>query len=227
MGEVMVTGATGGIGRAVVAELAAAGHQIIAVGRDPGRLQAVPGMRAVTADLTQPQQLAQTIGEPRQLDALVHCAGVSVEAIAPVADTDQAVWQETMMVNVLAAAEVTRLALPALRRNRGHVVFLNSARRVRAIQGWSAFAASKAALQELADSLRAEEAGNGLRVTTVYPDATATGQLRQVRAAFGGDYDPERCIQPETLAAMVTWVLAAPPDGYVSELSVAAAPRRE
>jgi len=83
------------------------------------------------------------------------------------------------------------------------------------------FAASKAALQELADSLRAEETGNGLSVTTIYPGATATGGLREVRAAFGRDYDPARCIQPDTLAAMVSWVLAAPPDAYITELSVA------
>lgn len=224
MGEVMVAGATGGIGRAVVTALAGAGHQVIAVARDPDRLRAASGVRVVMADLAQPQRLAGAIEPPERLDALVYCAGVSVEAIAPVDGTGLAVWQETMAVNAVAAAELTRLLLPALRRSRGHVVFVNSARSVRAVPGWSAFAASKAALQELADSLRAEEAGNGLRVTTVYPGATATGQLRQVRAAFGRDYDPQRCIQPATVAAVVAWVLAAPPDGYVSELSVAAAP---
>ena len=72
--------------------------------------------------------------------------------------------------------------------------------------------------------LRAEEAGNGLRVTTIYPSSTATEHLRQVREAFGRGYDPRRCIQPETLAATVAWVLAAPPDAYVRELSVLAAP---
>ncbi|HEY6314296.1 MAG TPA: SDR family oxidoreductase [Streptosporangiaceae bacterium] len=225
MGEVMVTGATGGIGQAVVAALVVAGYQVSAVGRDSGRLRSVPGVQAITADLGQPLRLAQAIGDPGQLDALVHCAGVSIEAIAPVAGTAATVWQETMAVNVLAAAELTRLVLPALRRSHGHVVFINSARGVRAVPGWSAFAASKAALQELADSLRAEEAGNGVRVTTIYPGATATEHLRQVREAFGRGYDPQRCIQPETLAATVAWVLAAPPDAYVSELSVLAAPR--
>jgi NADP-dependent 3-hydroxy acid dehydrogenase YdfG len=131
-----------------------------------------------------------------------------------------------MAVNVLAAAELTRLVLPALRRSRGHVVFVNSAPGVRAVPGWTAFAASKAALQELADSLRAEEAGNGVRVTTIYPGGTATEHLREGRAAFGREYDPQRLIRPETLAATVAWVLAAAPDAYVSELSVLAGPHR-
>ncbi len=225
MGVVMVTGAAGGIGRSVVTALAGAGNQVLAVGRDTGRLPLAPNVQPVAADLSQPQRLAQAVSEPGRLDALVHCAGVSVAAIAAVASTRPAVWQETMAVNAMAAAELTRIMLPALRRSRGHVVFVNSSRGVRAAAGWSAFAASKAALQELADSLRAEEAGNGLRVTTIYPGATATEQLRQVRAAFGGSYDPQRCIQPETLAAMVSWVLAAPPDGYVAEMTVLAAPR--
>jgi len=46
----------------------------------------------------------------------------------------------------------------------------------------------------------------------------------RVRAVFGSDYCPQRCIKPDTLAAMVAWVLAAPPDAYVGELSMLAAP---
>jgi NADP-dependent 3-hydroxy acid dehydrogenase YdfG len=224
MGTAMVTGASGGIGTAVTTALAQAGHEVTAIGRDPSRLPRASSVRHVVADLAQPQRLAELIAAPDQLDALVHCAGVSVTAIAPVTATDPAVWQQTMAVNVIAAAELTRLMLPALRRSRGHIVFLNSAPRTRAVAGWSAFTASKAALQELADSLRDEEAPNGLRVTTIYPGATATEQLRQVRAAFGRRYDPQRCVTPETLAAMVAWVLAGPSDGYVAEMSVLAGP---
>ena len=227
MGQVMVTGATGGIGQAVVTALAEAGHQVLAVGRDPGRLKSLSRARAIMADLAAPQRLAEAIEPPGRLDALVHCAGISLDAIAPVADTAPAAWQETMAVNVMAAAELTRLMLPALRRSRGHVVFVNAAPGTRAVPRWSAFAASKAALRELADSLRREEEPHGVRVTTIYPGGTATEHLRDVRAAFGSGYDPGRCIQPQTLAAMVAWVLAAPPDAYVSEISVLSAPGAE
>jgi NADP-dependent 3-hydroxy acid dehydrogenase YdfG len=220
----MVTGASGGIGTAVVTALANAGHQVIAVGRDPARLLSRQAVLVVAADLAHPLELAGIIEEPGHLDALVHCAAVSLAAVAPVAGTGPAVWQETMAVNVMAAAELTRIVLPALRRRRGHVVFVNSSRGVRAVASWSAFAASKAALVELADSLRAEEADNGVRVTTIYPGATATEHLRQVREAFGSDYDAERCLKPETVAAMVAWVLSAPADGYVAEMILRAGP---
>jgi NAD(P)-dependent dehydrogenase (short-subunit alcohol dehydrogenase family) len=181
-------------------------------------------VRPIAADPAKPLRLIEAIGEAGQLDALVHCTAVSVYAIAPVAATDPAVWQQTINVNVLAPAELTRLLLPALRRSRGHVVFINSSRGIRAVPNWSAFAASKAAQQELADSLRAEEAENGVRVTTVCPGATATEHLRDVRAKSGFGYDPQRHVQPGTLAAIVEWVLAAPADAYVSDVSVLAGP---
>lgn len=226
MGEVMVSGATGGIGRSVVSALAAAGHRVIAVGNDPARMRQLDGVQTITADLTRPQRLAEAIEPPARLDALVHCTGVSLAAIAPAGGTGAAVWQETMAVNLLAAAELTRLVLPALRRRGGHVVLINAAPPIRAAPGWSPFAATavKTALRELADSLRREEAGYGVRVTTVYPGGTVAEHSRDVRAAFGSEYDPRRPIRPETLAATVTWVLGAPPDAYVSELSVLADP---
>ncbi|MEU5863277.1 hypothetical protein ABZ815_19050 [Nonomuraea sp. NPDC047529] len=61
---------------------------------------------------------------------------------------------------------------------------------------------------------------HGVRVTTVFPAATATGLLGEVRAAFGRPYDPEVCIRPGSLAAMAVWALNAPPDSYACELSV-------
>lgn len=224
MGEVMVTGATGGIGRAIVSALVTAGHRVIVVGRDLGRLGSLGDVQPIAADLAVPEQMATAIEPPARLDALVHCAGVSPAAAALVGESGPPVWQETMSVNVMAAAELTRLLLPALRRSRGHVLFVNAAPGVGASARWSAFAASKAALRELADSLRLEEKANGVGVTTVYPAGTATDHLREVRKAFGREYDPQQLIRPETLAAIVTWVLAAPADAYVAELSVLASP---
>jgi NADP-dependent 3-hydroxy acid dehydrogenase YdfG len=225
MGEVLVTGASGGIGSAVVKSLVSSGHQVIALGRDAAGLEqlSASGVRPLVADLARLENLREAVGGLNWLDALVHCAGVS--KVASVADTATVTWRETLIVNVVAAAELTKLLLPALRRARGHVVFVNASPGMRAVPLWSAFVGSKAALRELADSLRAEEEENGIRVTTVYPAATATDRLRRIRAAFDRDYDPGRCIQPSTLAAMITWVLATPPDAYVCELSVIPSPR--
>lgn len=227
MGEALVTGATGGIGTAVVEALLTAGHEVTTVGRDgdgDGLNQlAELGARTVATDLEQVDGLGETLGDVTELDALIHCAGIS--EIASVADTPSATWARTLTVNVTAAAELTRLMLPALRRSRGHVVFVNASPGMRAVPRWAAYVASKSALRELADSLRAEEAGHGVRVTTVYPAGTATELLRRVRNDFGRPYDPARCVQPATLAGMIMWVLAAPPDAYATELAVHPTPR--
>jgi NADP-dependent 3-hydroxy acid dehydrogenase YdfG len=219
MGHVLVTGATGGIGTALVGALVKAGHHVTAVGRGVGRLD-VPG---IEVDLAEPGTIAAAVGELGDIQALVHCAGVS--PIAAVADAVPGTWERTLAVNVASAAELVRLALPALRRSRGHVIFVNASPGMTGIARWSAFVGSKAALRELADSLREEEAAHGVRVTTVYPAATATELLREVRSSFGRPYDPEQCIRPETLAEMIVWVLSAPADAYACELSVLPAPR--
>lgn len=227
MASVIVTGATGGIGSAVAGTLISGGYHVTAVGRDRDgldRLRAL-GAEIIIADLARAAALREAVPSPDRLDALIHCAGVS--EVAAIGDARPAVWAETLAVNVTGAAELTRLMLPALRRACGHVVFVNASPGMRAVPRWSAFVGSKAALRELADSLREEEEPSGVRVTTVYPAGTATERLRRVRAAFGRDYDPARCIQPATLAAMILWLLSAPPDSYVSELSVLPSPRAQ
>ncbi|MEU4832100.1 SDR family NAD(P)-dependent oxidoreductase [Streptosporangium sp. NPDC023615] len=225
MGHVLVTGASGGIGTALVGALLEAGHRVTAVGRDVGRLE-VPG---IEADLSDPGSLAAAVGaledagEPGEVQALVHCAGIS--PVGAVADTGPETWRRTLAVNVASAAELVRLTLPALRRSRGHVIFVNASPGMTGVPRWSAFVASKAALRELADSLREEEAAHGIRVTTVCPGGTATDLLGEVRNAFGRPYEPESCIQPRTLAEMIVWVLDAPADAYACELSVLPTPR--
>lgn len=221
--NVLVTGATGGIGGALVGALAEAGHRVIAVGRDIGRLN----VRGIEADLAEPTTLASALGEAagelEDVRALVHCAGIS--PVETVAESGPETWRRTLAVNVASAAELVRLTLPALRRARGHVIFVNASPGMTGVPGWSAFVASKAALRELAESLRAEEAAHGVRVTTVFPGGTATDLLGEVRHAFGRPYDPDLCIQPRSLAAMIVWALNAPPDAYACELSVLPSPR--
>ncbi|WP_214324240.1 SDR family NAD(P)-dependent oxidoreductase [Nonomuraea sediminis] len=222
MGDLLVTGAAGGIGSAVVSALEAAGHRVTALGRS---LERLPGSaRRIEADLSRPETLAAALGALGELDALIHCAGTA--HVAPVADAPVELWNRTLAVNLASAAEITRLALPALRRSRGHVVFVNASPGMRAVPRWSAFVGSKTALRELADSLREEEEPHGVRVTTVYPAATATDHLRDIRASFGRPYDPAACIQPDSLAAMIVWLLAAPADSYACELAVIPAPPR-
>lgn len=215
MANVMLTGATGGIGAALAALLLDRGDQVYGVGRDSDRLAAL-GVRPVVADLTKPESLAAAMPDIERLDALVHNAGVVT--LGNVAELPYQVWHEHFTVNLGAAAELTRLMLPALRNAAGQVVFVNSGAGLRANPGWSAYAASKFGLKALADSLRAEE--RTLRITSIHPGRVATGMQASVREQEGGEYDPTQYIQPTTVANLILTALDTPPDAELIELQV-------
>lgn len=220
MRTAVVTGATGGIGSAVVRALVDRGYRVLAVGRSAGALAELPGVEPVVLDLARPFALPDALAELDRLDVFVHAAGIA--DVASVADSDPALWQRTLAVNLTGPAELVRGLLPALRAAAGRVVFVNIAPGTHAVPNWSAYVASKAALRELADSLRAEE--HAIRVTTVYPAGVDTPLLREVRTAFGRPYDPAACLRPETLAWLVMTAIDCPADAHLTELSVRPAP---
>lgn len=221
----LVTGASRGIGAATARELAAT-HDVLLGGRDTDTLTELaadlPGARAWPVDLTDPAALALATADIDRLDVLVHSAGVGT--VASLADTPVDVWRRTMEVNVVAVAELTRLLLPALRAAAGRVVLVNSGQGTRTSPNWGAYSASKFALRAFADALRAEEEPHGVRVTSVFPGRTDTDMQRAVRAAEGGQYQPDRYLRTATVADSIRYVVLAPSDAQIPELVLRPAP---
>jgi NADP-dependent 3-hydroxy acid dehydrogenase YdfG len=226
----LVTGAGTGIGAAIARILADRGDALVLLARSDARAadlsRQFAGARTVVADLADPSGLATALAGqevPDRLDSLLHVAGL-VE-LGPVSRLDHEVWRRTMDVNLLAPAELTRLCLPALRTARGHVVMVNSGSGLHANPDWSAYAASKHGLRALADSLRAEEAAAGVRVSSVYPGRTATDMQAKVHHQEGKDYDPSAWIAPESVATAVVAVLDLPRDAEMTDVTVRPGPR--
>lgn len=217
--QALVTGASSGIGTAIAEALAPA-FQVLLGGRDPAVLDElaarIPGAVAWPVDLTDDEALAAAAGSVTSLDVLVHSAGFC--EIGPVAQTDAASFRSHLDINVVAAVELTRVLLPALRAAQGHVVFLNSGQGRNPSPGWSAYAASKFAVRAYADVLRAEEPA--LRVTSVYPGRTDTPMQRAVQAAEGRDYDPTGLIRPQSVASVVLAAVTAAPNAHLTEVIV-------
>ncbi|PYE52930.1 SDR family oxidoreductase [Deinococcus yavapaiensis] len=217
----LVTGATGGIGLELARSLAST-HDLVLTGRSDQKLAALraefPNARVLALDLSRPADLAANLPPFEALDVLIHNAGVA--ELGTVAETPADVWDETMRVNVLAPAELTRLLLQALRAARGHVVFVNSGAGLNASPGWGPYAASKFALKALADALRGEESSRGVRVTTVYPGRTATDMQRHVRQQEGGAYQPDVYIRPSSVARTILAVLSTPRDALLTDVTV-------
>jgi short-subunit dehydrogenase len=226
----VITGAGAGIGAAVADRLAERGGDLILVVRDQARAadlrERFPRARTVAADLAAPAGIerawAEDGGVPGRVDSVVHAAGV-VE-LAGVAETSSAVWSRTLEVNLVAAAELTRVLLPGLRAARGHVVFVNSGSGLRANPGWSAYAASKHGLRALADALRSEEQEAGVRVTSVYPGRTATRMQEKVHAHEGKQYDPADWIDPASVATAVLTALDLPRDAEMTDVTLRPGP---
>ncbi|SHE60857.1 SDR family oxidoreductase [Streptoalloteichus hindustanus] len=217
----LITGATRGIGAAVAHALSPT-HDLLLGGRDRARLDelagSLRGARAWPVELTDFAAVAEAAGAIPRLDVLVHSAGVA--HLGQIAETPAEVWRQTLEVNVVAVAELTRLLLPALRAARGQVVLVNSGAGIRANANWGAYAASKFALRAFADALRAEEEPHGLRVTSVHPGRTATEMQRSIRTQEAAEYEPEDYLRPESVAAAVATAVNASPDAHLTEVVI-------
>lgn len=221
----LITGAGSGIGAVLAGRLLERGDQVVLLVRDAGRAREVsasfPGASTLVGDLSQPGRLSWTLSKqqlPERIDSLIHVAGVV--DLGPVANLPAHLWEQQLAVNLVAPAELTRLMLPVLRVSRGRVVFVNSGAGLHAHAGWSAYAASKHGLRALADALRAEEAENGVRVTSIYPGRTATPMQERVHQQEGRSYDPARYIAPESVATTILTALDLPDDAQLTDLTV-------
>lgn len=229
MATAFLTGAGSGIGEAVVRRLVARGDNVVLLARNAARADELgarfSGSVPVVADLAEPASLRhQMLGWdlPERLDSLLHIAGIA--DLGAVAELEPHLWARTLAVNLQSPAELTRLLLPRLRTARGHVVFVNSGSGWHAGARWGAYAASKHGLRALGESLRAEERGNGVRVSSIYPGRVATPMQARIHEQEGRDYDPTEWMDAESVATTVLLALDLPSDAEVTDLSVRPAP---
>lgn len=226
----VITGAGSGIGRALAQRLADRGDRLIVVARDDRRAgdlaEELGADIAIVADLRHPESLADAIAAanlPESIDSVVHAAGIV--DLGAVADLTVDAWMSQLTVNLVSAAELTRILLPAVRAAQGQVLFVNSGAGLTAHPGWSAYAASKHGLKALADALRGEEAEHGVRVTTVYPGRTATPMQEKVHGQEGAEYDASRFIDPESVVNAIVAALDLARDAVISDVTVRPGPR--
>lgn len=221
----VITGAGSGIGAAVARRLHARGDELVLHARDAARAKQLaaqfPGSGTLVGDLADPDKLSWAFSHqslPDRVDSLLHIAGVV--DLGPVGDLTPKSWRHQLNVNLISPAELTRHFLPQLRLSKGHVIFVNSGAGLSAHADWSAYAASKHGLKALADSLRQEEHGNGVRVTSVYPGRTASAMQVKVHQQEGKPYDAARWIDPESVATTIVMALDLPRDAEINDLTV-------
>jgi short-subunit dehydrogenase len=224
--KALLTGAGSGVGQAVAAVLDARGDDLVLLARNDQRAadlrERFTGADVRVADLAEFAGLAEVVSDVDRLDALVHAAGV-IE-LGAVADLRLEDLTGQLRVNLVAPTELTRALLPALRAARGQVLFLNSSAGLTAKGKWGAYAATKFGLKAIADSLRAEEAEAGVRVTSVYLGRVSTPMQAKVREQEGLPYDAADFASPESAAATIVHLLDLPPDSTVPDIRFRPAP---
>ncbi|MBI2565741.1 MAG: SDR family oxidoreductase [Candidatus Schekmanbacteria bacterium] len=194
---VVITGAAGGLGRALAQEFAEAGGQIAIIDRDGPGVEALAmdlaarqvRARPYTCDVTDAERVRRTFAEIATdfggVDVLVNNAGISHRSL--VEQTRAEVIRKVMEVNFFGAVYCTQAALPFLRQARGRIVVISSIAGFAPLVGRAGYAASKHALHGFFDSLRAELCGSGIGVHLVCPGFTDTPIDT---AALGGDGNP-------------------------------------
>ncbi|WP_353115705.1 SDR family oxidoreductase [Microbacterium sp.] len=191
----LVTGAAGGIGRAVARALAAEGMRVALLDRDREGLHdtaRVCGGVVVPADVTDEEQVSAAVQEAGRvlggLHAVVCCAGISGPVGTGIEQTSRTQWDAVFAVNVTGAFLVLKHAIPLLRAAPEAVaVLIASDSAVVASPGMAPYCASKAALVQLGRALSVDLAGDGIRVATVSPSVVDTPMSRDDLGVDGFD----------------------------------------
>lgn len=206
-GLAVVTGATGGIGLAIVQRLLDSGWEVAGLDIGPAVARHA-AYRHITVDLCDEHATRQALDTLKDASALVHAAGIL--RVGPLAHLDPADGERMWKLHVDVAVRLAQMLGPAMAsRGAGRVVLVGS-RVAQGMPGRSQYAASKAALVALARSWAAELAPQGVTVNVVSPAATQTGMLDDsARAASAPQVPPiGRLIQPQEVAALVEFLLS-------------------
>jgi NAD(P)-dependent dehydrogenase (short-subunit alcohol dehydrogenase family) len=223
-----VTGGTRGIGRAIADDLASTHHVVIggrnaeSVSEVVAGLPSAEGFVADLADCAPGGSLAAALDAlvPRleRVDVLVHSAGVLRNGT--VADSPVQDWTDSLTVNVVAVAAITRALLPALRRAHGLVITVNSGSGLMATPASGAYCASKFALRAFSDTLRQEEREHGVRVTSLHPGRVDTDMQRELVAFEGTAYDAGAYLDVDSVVRAARLAVDAGPDASIDMVSV-------
>jgi NAD(P)-dependent dehydrogenase (short-subunit alcohol dehydrogenase family) len=187
--NIMITGASSGIGRATALRFAEARENIILIGRDRHALAAVEkeivekGAESllVEADLCAEgaahKAITAAVARFAKLDVLVNAAGII--GLGTIETTALAEWDRMMDINVRVIFQLMQAAIPHLEKTKGNIVNVSSVTGLRSFPNVLAYCVSKAALDQLTRCAALELASKGIRVNAVNPGVVITNLHRR------------------------------------------------
>jgi NAD(P)-dependent dehydrogenase (short-subunit alcohol dehydrogenase family) len=193
----VVTGGSGGIGRAVAAELRERGWEVVSLSRREG------------CDISDEAQVRGAFGRMERLDALINCAAQLIKR--PILELTAQDWDAQLDAGLRGAFLCSREAFRLMWEDGGSIVMVSSLSGVAGAEkfpGMAAYVAAKSGLAGLAEALAVEGRPHGIRVNTISPGAVDTPMLR-----IAGVEGPR--LQPAEVARIIVW-LASPESAPLS-----------
>jgi NAD(P)-dependent dehydrogenase (short-subunit alcohol dehydrogenase family) len=204
---ILVTGANGGLGTFITAAFLNAGDTVVGTSRSIRASDFEnPRFVAIASDLTDAAsagQLVESVEQRfRRIDGLIHVLG-GFAGGKPIAETDDATWDQMMNLNVRSAFHIFRATIPRMRAaTRGRIVAIASRAAAEPAANIAAYSASKAALVALVRSAALETKDAGITVNAVLPGTINTEANRKA--------DPQanfsRWVPPENIADLVLYL---------------------
>lgn len=218
-GQVVITGTGGGIGLGLAREFALRGFRVLALVRSLSRRAALDEAIAGLEHLVTVQELDVTrtagFAMPEDVGILVNNAGIRNEYL-PLEEIGMAEWREYFDINFFGVVELTRMAIPLMRRaRRGIICNINSSSLFFPMPFLGPYRATKAAMAAYSETLRAEMAPFGVRVVEIFPGPIASalsagGILHKAAAASAfPPYEPMATRQRENQIAMALPIQSA------------------
>jgi NAD(P)-dependent dehydrogenase (short-subunit alcohol dehydrogenase family) len=218
---ILITGAGGGLGRALAVESARAGASVILSGRNAAKLDrvydeieklggpqpAIAALDLAAATAADYDNLAKTIDDEfGKLDGLVHCAALLGDR-TPLEQYDVPTWCKVLHVNLTVPFILTQVLLPNLRKSvDASVIFVSSGVVTNQRPYWGAYAVAKSGLESVRSMLSQELEGEpNIRVNSVNPGRMRTG----MRAAAYPAEDPNTLPAPVSVSGTFLYLLSA------------------
>lgn len=230
--NILIAGATSGMGRATARAAAAAGAGLILLGRDKARLKQIgaeakdlgaPSVVCIEADATDEAELSDALSSHKSdlssVDTLVNSIGVNIVNRAFVDLTSDS-WSSMIDTNLNAAFNLAKAMVPVFReRGGGLLINISSTAARKPDPSGAAYQASKAGVMAMTHAIMEEEWQNGIRATAILPGMTDTPLLEK-RPTPPTEEMRAKALQPEDVASACMFVMRLPSRAHVSELMI-------
>jgi NAD(P)-dependent dehydrogenase (short-subunit alcohol dehydrogenase family) len=236
---VLLTGAAGGLGRAMTAALLDAGHAVAAVDRDAAALEALAALhrgtdaaerlRPILADLADPAQCARAVEVAAarfgRLEAVINNAGIGMSSLRPdaemrhpgIEELTPEVWENFFAVNARAPMLIARAALPFMKQ-RGWGRIVNNTTSFRTMLRVQPYGGTKAMLESMSAVWAAELDGSGITVNVLVPG----GPTDTPFIADGAGWPRDKMLRPAIMGPPARWLMSEESAGMTGRRITAA-----